>query len=78
VTSWLGTGKTITFFYSVGLFQFFMVRQGKFPAFFSFSKERKDFPQFMSRQTGIVMNNQMDDFASPNIGKASFFLTVKN
>jgi hypothetical protein len=33
--------------------------------------------QFMSRQTGIVMNNQMDDFASPNIGKAPFFLTIK-
>ncbi len=49
----------------------------KFPAFFSFSKERKAFPQFMSRQTGIVMNNQMDDFASPNIGKAPFFLIFK-
>jgi gamma-glutamyltranspeptidase len=24
----------------------------------------------MSRQTGVVMNNQMDDFASPNIGTA--------
>jgi hypothetical protein len=33
--------------------------------------------QFMSRQTGIVMNNQMDDFASPNIGKAPFFCIAK-
>jgi hypothetical protein len=53
-------------------------KTGKISRIFSFLQERLLPMQFMSRQTGIVMNNQMDDFASPNIGKAPSFLTVKN